>query len=55
MWFEKIKRYYDAGIWNRKMVQNAVIKGKISLEEYQLITGESYPEEIGAPSASTMI
>lgn len=40
MWFEKVKRYYDAGIWNLEMVRNAVTKGKISLEEYQLITGQ---------------
>lgn len=42
MWFEKIKRYYDAGVWNRQMVKNAVKKGKITAEEYETITGEKY-------------
>lgn len=40
MWFEKIKRYYEAGVWNRQMVKNAVKKGKITAEEYETITGE---------------
>ena len=42
MWFEKIKRYYEAGVWNRQMVRNAVKKGKITAEEYGTITGEKY-------------
>ena len=42
MLFEKIKRYYDAGVWNRQMVRNAVVKGKITAEEYETITGEKY-------------
>lgn len=25
-WFEKIKKYYDAGLWTKKMVGNAVVK-----------------------------
>ena len=40
--FDKVKRYYDAGLWNRTMVRNAVIKGWITAEEYQIITGEAY-------------
>lgn len=24
-WFEKIKKYYDAGLWTKKMVGNAVV------------------------------
>lgn len=42
MWFEKIKRYYEAGAWNRQMVRNAVVKRKITAEEYETITGEKY-------------
>lgn len=42
MWFEKIKMYYDREIWNRMMVANAVRKGKISPQEYALITGKMY-------------
>ena len=41
--FEKVKKYYDSDMWNKKMVRNAVIKGWITAEEYQLITGEAYP------------
>lgn len=40
--FEKVKGYYDAGLWNKAMVKNAVKKGWITAEEYQMITGEPY-------------
>lgn len=40
--FEKIKYYYDNGLWTKAMVANAVVKGKITAEEYKLITGEDY-------------
>lgn len=30
---EKIKKWYNQGIWSTKMVQNAVEKGVISVEE----------------------
>lgn len=40
--FEKVKKYYDSGLWNKKMVANAVVKGWITAEEYQLIVGEPY-------------
>lgn len=42
MTYEKIKDYYDRGLWNKTMVRNAVIKGKITQEQYTEITGESY-------------
>lgn len=42
--FEKIKKYYDDGLWNKEMVRNAVIKGKITPEEYAEITGDPYNE-----------
>lgn len=40
--FEKVKRYYDSNLWNKAMVKNAVVKGWITAEEYQIITGEPY-------------
>lgn len=44
--FKKVKNYYDRGLWNKKMVADAVVKGWITAEEYELITGEPYePEE----------
>lgn len=42
MWFEKIKKYYQDGLWTKVMVRNAVIKGKITADEYYQITGEVY-------------
>lgn len=40
--FNKVKGYYDSGLWNQTMVKNAVKKGWITAEEYQIITGEPY-------------
>ena len=42
MSFERIKYYYEAGLWMKAMVKNAVKKGVITKEEYQEITGEAY-------------
>ena len=40
--FEKIKSWYETGIWSGEWVRNAVVKGKITAEEYQEITGEPF-------------
>mgnify|MGYP002574562956 CR=1 FL=1 len=40
--YEKVKRYYDKGLWNKEMVHNAVTKKWITPEEYKEITGEDY-------------
>lgn len=40
--FEKIKEYYQSGLWTKTWVRNAVVKGKITADEYKLITGEAY-------------
>lgn len=42
MSFERIKYYFDAGLWNKAMVKKAVIKGIITKEQYKEITGEAY-------------
>jgi len=42
MTFEKIKKYYDRGLWNKTMVRNAVVKGKITPEQYEMIVHEPY-------------
>ena len=39
---EKIKRWYEQGLWTAEMVRNAVVKGKITADEYAEITGEAY-------------
>lgn len=40
--YEKIKGWYDSGEWSKEWVRNAVVKGKITAEEYWEITGEEY-------------
>lgn len=35
--FEKIKRFYDLGLWTEVMVKNAVTKGIITETEYKTI------------------
>ena len=40
--YEKIKSYYDTGLWNKTRVKNMVIKNIITAEEYKLITNEEY-------------
>ena len=40
--FEKIKSYYYEGYWSKAKVRNAVVKGLITAEEYELITHEKY-------------
>ena len=42
--FEKVKKYYDNGLWKIKRVRDAVPRC-ITPEEFELITGESYLEE----------
>lgn len=40
--FEKVKEYYDKGLWTKGMVANAVVKEWITAEEYEIIVGEPY-------------
>lgn len=40
--FEKVKHYYDNGLWSKTRVKNAVVKGWITEAEYEEITGEPY-------------
>lgn len=40
--FDRIKELYATGEWSKKWVKNAVVKGKITAEEYREITGEEY-------------
>lgn len=42
MTFEKIKYYYEAGLWNAGMVKTAVKKGIITKAQYTEITGLEY-------------
>lgn len=42
--FQKVKYYYDNGLWDINRVRNAVVKNWITSEEFEEITGESYAE-----------
>lgn len=42
MSFERIKYYFEAGLWNAKMVKMAVKKGVITKAQYTEITGNEY-------------
>lgn len=38
---EKIKKWYEQGLWTAEMVRNAVIKGKLTEDEYREIVEEA--------------
>lgn len=38
---EDIKRWYGQGLWTAEMVRNAVIKGKLTEDDYREIVGEA--------------
>lgn len=40
--YEKVKNYYDMGLWSKAKVHNAVVKGWITADEYEEIVGEPY-------------
>lgn len=42
MTYERIKYYFDAGLWNAQMVKLAVRKGIITKDQYEEITGKTY-------------
>lgn len=37
--FDKVKGFYDSGLWSVTRVRNAVIKGWITEEEFEMIVG----------------
>lgn len=41
-WFEKIKRYYDKEMYTIEQVKIFVQSGKITEEEFKIITGKDY-------------
>lgn len=40
--FEKVKRFFDMGLYTKAQVAQFVKKGKLTADEYQTITGEEY-------------
>lgn len=41
-YYKLVKRNYDAGYWDISRVRDAVVKGWITEEEFEAITGEVY-------------
>jgi len=44
--FEKVKKYYERGLWNETMVENAVKKGWITEEQAIEILTEDEDTEV---------
>ncbi len=44
--FVKVKQWFDLKMWDEKRVRNAVIKGWITDEEFQEITGKAYAVDV---------
>lgn len=42
--FDKVKSYYDKGLWKISRVKEAVVKGWITADEFEEITGIPYEE-----------
>ena len=40
--YDTVKRYYSLKLWNDTKVRNAVVKGWITEEEFNEITGGDY-------------
>lgn len=41
-WFEKVKKYYEAGYYKNEQVKIFVVSEKITIEQYKKITNEGY-------------
>lgn len=41
-YYNLVKKNYDNGFWSIDKVRNAVVKGWITVDEYEEITGEVY-------------
>ena len=42
--FEEVMRFYKNRLWSERMTRNAVVKGWITAEEFEEITGTAYDE-----------
>lgn len=42
MSYERIKYYFEAGLWSIPMIKMAVRKGVITKEQFKEITGQEY-------------
>ena len=55
MSFERIKYFYDAGLWNKAMVKMAIKKGVITSTQYTEITGEDLGDDISSAEALNIL
>lgn len=39
---EKVKGYFENGLWDETRVRNAVVKGRITAAEFEEITGKTF-------------
>ena len=44
--YERIKKWYEQGLWTEAMVQDAVEKGHLTPGQYQEITGWADPGRV---------
>ena len=42
---EKVKHYYELGVWNERRVREAIARNAITAEEFKAITGKDYAAE----------
>ena len=40
MMYEKVKKYYEMGVWSEQRVREAVAKNVITAEQFKEITGK---------------
>ena len=45
MMYEKVKRWYELGLWSEQRVRDAVAKNAITADEFKDITGKDYSAE----------
>lgn len=48
--YKKLRWYYIRGYWSAKMLADAVVKGWITEDEYEEITGEAYESDESSES-----
>lgn len=49
-WYTNIKHYFEKGYWTLEQVKMAVVKNKITKEQFKEITGEDYLQDVTEPS-----
>ena len=54
IWFDRIRLYYEKGLWNKDRVR-AVVGNVITEDEYKEITGEDVSAYGGSPDPSNTI